>query len=332
MDKPLTITVAVPTYRRGEVLLSTLRALLAHHEFDELLVVDQTEVPDETLRLVFAQITTAAHVRWLPHTPPGVVGAMNRALREASGDVVLFLDDDIEPQPGLLAAHRAALRRFPDAWAVSGRVTQAGGGHQRPTLNVQPPTAQGNPEHRTPNTSLDAEERGGGLRQDLNFDFDGEKSAWVTNVMAGNLSVWREKALAFGGFDENFIPPVSYRFETDFAKRIFAAGGRIRYEPAAAILHLRSPRGGTRTRGSHLTSGSPLHGVGDYYYALKHGCGWERVRYMIRRPFREVRTKFHLLHPWWIPIKFIGEIRAMLLALKLWKGVKSRATNRGHQT
>jgi hypothetical protein len=38
---------------------------------------------------------------------------------------------------------------------------------------------------------------------------------------------------------------------------------------------------------------------------------------MLRRPFREVCTRFHLRHPWYIPVKFIGEIRAMFAAIHL---------------
>ena len=135
--------------------------------------------------------------------------------------------------------------------------------------------------------------------------------------MAGNLSVKKEAALRAGGFDENFIPPVSFRFETEFARRLIAAGGKIRFEPSASIRHLRAGQGGTRTQGSHLSSASPVHGVGDYYYALRCGRGLERIGYMLFRPFREVRTRFHGSHPWFIPVKWIGELRAFMLACQL---------------
>lgn len=170
----------------------------------------------------------------------------------------------------------------------------------------------------------------GSLRADLDFRFSGGNPDWVTNVMAGNLSVKRERALDVGAFDGNFIPPVAYRFETEFAKRLVAAGGRIRFEPAASIRHLRAARGGTRSHGSHLSSASPVHGVGDYYYALRCGRGWERLRYMARRPFREVRTRFHLRHPWYIPVKLVGELRALLLALRLYRqGPRLLSTTNG---
>ena len=40
---------------------------------------------------------------------------------------------------------------------------------------------------------------------------------------------------------------------------------------------------------------------------------------MACRPFREVRTRFHLRHPWFVPVKLLGEMRALLLALRLWR-------------
>jgi len=334
------ITVVIPTYRRDAVLVDSIRYLLTLDEpADELLVIDQTSEHDEETTARLAVWDQAGDIRWIRQAPPGVVGAMNRGLREARGDIVLFLDDDIVPAEGLVAAHRQAHLKHPEAWAVVGRVLQP--------EDCRPQTADRRPQtdglcwiNRELNELFELGEdsqqavnpsflirairkiRGSFaseslLRRDLGFRFSGTEPAWVENVMAGNLSVRREEALAIGGFDENFIPPVSFRFETDFAKRIVNAGGRIRFEPQASIRHLRAAHGGTRSQGSHLASASPLHGVGDYYYALKHGRGWERAWYLSKRPFREVCTTFHLRHPWWIPVKFVGELRALVLALRL---------------
>ncbi|MFU8781177.1 MAG: glycosyltransferase family A protein [Kiritimatiellia bacterium] len=49
---------------------------------------------------------------------------MNRGLREATGDIVLFLDDDIIPHEHLVAGHRQAYVGHPEAWAVVGQVRQ----------------------------------------------------------------------------------------------------------------------------------------------------------------------------------------------------------------
>ena len=206
------ISIVIPTYNRGEVLVDTLSALLAMTGYHELIVVDQTDIRDQAVEAKLHAWQTEGKIRMIRHQPPGVVAAMNRGLREAAGDIVLFLDDDIEPRPELLEAHSSALLAHPEAWAVVGRVKQ--------------------PEGRSQKSEVRGRGAGVGclgLRDDLDFDFDSDEPASITNVMAGNLSVRREMALALGGFDENFSPPVSFRFETEFAKRVIAVGGIIRY-------------------------------------------------------------------------------------------------------
>jgi len=299
------VSVVVPTYQRGAVLLQTLCDLEdLPVRPDEIVAVDQTPEYDPEIEEALAQRHRNGIIRRIRPDKPSITAAMNRGLREAEGDIVLFLDDDIIPDANLIRAHLETYEKFPEAWAVVGQVIQPE--DRRAERREQRAEGRG---HQPPAAS--------DLRRDLDFKFNGTVPAWVENVIACNLSVKRERALALGGFDENFIPPVSYRFETEFAKRLIAAGGKIRFEPSASIRHLRAPAGGTRSLGSHLTSGSPLHGVGDYYYALCCGKGRERMAYMLRRPFREVCTQFHLRHPWWIPVKFYGELRAMILAVRL---------------
>jgi GT2 family glycosyltransferase len=361
------LSVVIPTYRRGPVLLDTIRYLLEMPErLQEILIVDQTEELPPAIEEFFQWLETGRAgfsndwkisvekfqgletgiIRRVTLPEPSIPHAMNTGLQEATGEIVLFLDDDIVPDENLIRAHVETYEKFPEARAVVGQVLQPEDGFQVSevrgqrsetslstialasvegqttetpnselrTLNEEPESQIRNQELRTAN-----KEQKPNLRRDLNFRFNSAEPAWVENVMAGNLSVKREFALQVGGFDENFIPPVSFRFETEFARRLVAAGGRIRFAPAASIRHLRAGQGGTRSQGTHLTSASPLHGAGDYYYALRCGKGMERVGYILQRPFREVRTKFHLTHPWFIPVKFIGEMRAMILAFQLYK-------------
>lgn len=291
-------SIVIPTYRRGAVLLQSVRLLLQQDPVaDEILVVDQTPRHDVDIEAQLAAWERGGLVRWIRRATPSITAAMNGGLLAAKGDWVLFLDDDTVPSDGLVAGHAAAVASHPEAWAVAGQVLQPG---------------------ESPSEAC-AETRTRFLWQDLEFRFNGARPGWVTNGMAGNLCVRREKAIALGGFDEQFGPPVAYRFETEFAKRIIQHGGKIWFEPKASVRHLRTPSGGTRSQGSHLTSPSPVHGVGDYYYALRCGRGWERAWYMVRRPFREVGTRFHLCHPWWIPVKIVGELRALALALRLYR-------------
>lgn len=276
------ITVAIPTYNRGAILVETLAHLRALDP-PEILVVDQT--PPESA-------ATLPDVRVIRLPEPSIPHAMNVALESAAHEIVLFLDDDVIPSPGLLRQHLAA-HEDPKVWAVVGQVLQPG----------QEPVHAG----ARPRTDL----------ADLAFPFHSDTACTVENVMAGNLSVKRRKALAIGGFDENFTG-VAYRFETDFARRIVAAGGIIRFAPQASIRHLQIATGGVRTYGDHRTSSSSAHSIGDYYFGRLHAPSF--LRYALSRLRKNVLTRYHLTHPWFLPAKLLGELRGLLGSARLVRG------------
>ncbi|KAA5543823.1 glycosyltransferase [Roseiconus nitratireducens] len=292
-ESQVDVSIVIPTLGRERVLVETLQSLLRlASAADELLVIDQSAAHDAETDERLSAWHASGSIRWIRLTPPSITRAMNHGLRQARSPLVLFLDDDIRPHPNLVASHRRAHCQSRQLWATVGQVIQ--------------------PWQRA--ECLDPPRKRTGLRLDEDFPFHSTREMPVHNVMAGNLCVNRDRALALGGFDEQF-QGAAFRFETEFARRLEKAGGEIRFLGDAGIDHLRVAKGGTRTAGSHLTSASPLHGVGDHYYAMLHAATRSEARsYCFRRIVREVRTRFHLTHPWWIPVKLVGEIRAYRLA------------------
>jgi GT2 family glycosyltransferase len=285
------LTIAIPTYERGAVLCDTIEYLLALPErADEIVIVDQTREHPPTVAAKLHAFEKARAIRIIRLPAPSIPVAMNIALREARNAHVLFLDDDIIPSPRLVATHEAALREQ-GIWAVVGQVLQPG---------------------EEPSHFDEAVLRRGAVR-DLEFRFTHDTACDVQNVMAGNLSVHRDKLLSIGGFDERYTA-VAYRFESDLALRIVKAGGRIRYVPAASIRHLKAPGGGVRMWGDHRSSASPAHSMGDYFFARRHVRGfWP---YVARRLRANVLTRYHLTHPWAILPKLVGEVRGLLAAMR----------------
>ena len=276
------ITVAIPTYNRGAMVVETVERLFAlNPPPDAIVIADQSRDPNETL----LRWNDQKKIRLIRLDLPSIPQAMNQALLAADTPLVLYLDDDVDPSPGLIAAH---LRAHEDAraWVVVGQVLQPG------------QTAQSLPQ------PLD----------DLEFQFNHDRGRFLTNVMAGNLSVKRERALEIGGFDENFVG-AAHRFETDFALRISEAGGQIWFSPEATLRHLKLASGGLRSYGDHRSSPSPAHSVGDYYFALHHRPSF--WRYALQRLRKNVVTRYHLRHPWMIATKLVGEFRGMMLGHRL---------------
>jgi GT2 family glycosyltransferase len=296
------LTIAIPTLNRGGILVETIERLLALEPRAEAIVIaDQTVAhpPDVEARL--RAWHDAGDIRWLRLPKASIPRAMNEALLAATTPLVLFFDDDIIPDPRIAGAHIEA-HRDPAIWAVAGQVLQPG---------------------EEPGTFDDPED-------DLEFKFRESRGRFLVNVMAGNLSVKRDRALAIGGFDENFTG-AAYRFETDFAMRVAAAGGTILFEPAASIRHLKLSIGGLRSFGDHRAASSPAHTAGDYYFALHHVGGF--WRYAARRVAKNVLTRYHAAHPWTIPAKLAGEARGLMLARGLFrKGRQLRRVHDGDRT
>lgn len=93
-----TMTVAICTRDRADSLLRCVRSVVAQSVVPaELIVVDDGRLSPQD-RDAIARTCLPAGVRptILHKTKPGLPGSRNLAVRHARGDVVLFLDDDVE--------------------------------------------------------------------------------------------------------------------------------------------------------------------------------------------------------------------------------------------
>ena len=117
-----TLTVAICTRNRPEELLAALQSLeRQEYPADEVLVVDngcQREVRD----LVDSMFPQA---RYIAERLPGLDFARNRALAEATGEVIAFLDDDAEVDPFWVRSILECFATFPEAGAVTGLILPA---------------------------------------------------------------------------------------------------------------------------------------------------------------------------------------------------------------
>lgn len=118
------ISVIVPTRNNGNRIGATLRHLFhqtilpAHYE---IVVVDNgsSDNTEETLSQLQKE---AVNLRWVKELNAGRAHARNRGISESLGEVVLFLDDDIEVEANHLESHLAYHAQSSGPVAVIGRV------------------------------------------------------------------------------------------------------------------------------------------------------------------------------------------------------------------
>lgn len=230
MQKAIRISVLIPTLGRKKELIDTLLALRDQTVLpDEIVVVDQNVPSFPEVDELCSRFESVRHVR----TPtPGVALNYNLALKHATSEVVLYLDDDIVPDRQLVERHLANYKKANSPGAmplggVAGRVLQPDGDPDPRTIGVF------GRYHRWSGT--------------ITARFNATRESDVEISPGGNMSFYRDVLLNVGGFDLGFGGN-GYFFETDGSLRVHRAGYRIVFDPKAELRHLMAPAGGARIR------------------------------------------------------------------------------------
>ena len=211
------VSVVIPTYNRWDKLRRVLdgyRDQSIGAATFEVLVCDDGST-DETPERVRAYSEDAPYTLRLLSAPnSGPATARNRGLRSAEAPLVVLTDDDCVPHPDLLARHLASTRQG---------VSTIGYIEWHPEIDVTPFMAFLSPGYR------------------FNFaQIDDPQDATFRCYYTANVSVWRDDALALGGFDEHF-PAAAYE-DIELGYRLHKAGVRLVYDELAIIYHLHEMR------------------------------------------------------------------------------------------
>ena len=213
----LSASVVVCTRNRRN-LLATCLASLAEQVLEGLEVVVVDNGSSDATAAWLPEWRDAGPHRVIATEPvAGLSRARNRGLDSASGDVVLFLDDDALASVSWAVRHLSA---YSDECVVA-----VGGPIVLAFPHGRPPWAVPQLEHWW--SRLDHGDEPGPFPP-------------PHGPYGANMSVRRASALAVGGFD-----PALGRAgrsllsseEADLFERLWAAGGAVRYEPGAVVVH-----------------------------------------------------------------------------------------------
>ena len=205
------LSVVVPTYNRQERLLRALDALAGQDvevPYEIVVVSDgSTDGTDEALEgldlgvpLVTARQENA-----------GPSAARNRAVELARGEILVFVDDDIIADRGLLSAHLAAQRAHEGGVVVTG-----------PMLTPD--------DHRMTAWVRWEQDR---LERQYDDLAAGRYEATGRLFYTGNASVPRALVVDAGGFDTRFRRAE----DLELGLRMLDAGAAFRFVPAARGFH-----------------------------------------------------------------------------------------------
>jgi glycosyltransferase involved in cell wall biosynthesis len=217
------ISVVVCTHNRRALLEHAVRSLagqdLAADQY-EVIVVDNAST-DGTREAVAVLQASTTNLLYVYEPAPGLSNARNAGVRDAHGEIVAFLDDDAQAEPGWLTALVASFDGRP-------RRPLCAGGPVVPIWERLPPRWL--PDFAL--ASLSIVDYGQAARE---LDFPRE---WLAGC---NMAFDRDFLLCSGGFDPRLGRKGDRLLgneELAAFRAVVAAGGVIRYEPAAAVRHL----------------------------------------------------------------------------------------------
>lgn len=226
-EKFPSLTVAICTKDRPDNVRRCLTSLLALQQPNnqppkfEILVVDNAPSDASTHKL----IESMPNVRYTREPKPGLDFARNKAVQEATGELLAFLDDDVVVDRQWLIGLQEAWAENPDAAAFTGLVLPY-------ELETQ---AQIIFEHR------------GGFRRGFEKIRYGQSLAGNPSYPAGagifgagcNMTFRRQILLDVGGFDEALDTgkPLPGGGDLDIFYRVVRAGYPLVYEPLYLVYH-----------------------------------------------------------------------------------------------
>lgn len=241
------LSVVIPTYRREGVLRDTLKSVLQQdYPHFEVIVVDQTPQHEPDTQALLDLLATEGKITRYTVNWASLPAARNYAIERCSGEIVVFIDDDVELPPGFLQAHGRNYPTRSDVGAVAGRVFDRMKLAESDGLVIEalPPQAM------DPGIAW--------YHIDLVHTV---KPQQVLTARGCNMSFRRELFDKFGlRFDERFYGS-AVREESDFCLHIRATGLIIWYDPAAHLVHL-----GEETGGCHDISTRSLNYQLNFYH------------------------------------------------------------------
>ena len=214
------LSVVIPTYNRCESLRVTLEALKRQEPveggFEVVVVSDGATDSTDSLLVGWAAANLPFKFRPIFQKNAGPAQARNRGVDEATGEVIVFLDDDVEPLPGCLKGHAERHQRDPKLVLIG-------------PMSPDP--------HREPKEPVWIAWEHAMLQK----QYDSWKSkVWAEeecgphNFYTGNASVRREYIQAVGGFDEGFTRQEDVELATRMERTCEL---HFRFDPALGALH-----------------------------------------------------------------------------------------------
>jgi GT2 family glycosyltransferase len=206
------LSVVIPTHNR----LDRLKRVLAELErqtyaLDDFEVIVVSDGSSDGTNEYLATAHTRLRFRYATQPNQGVAAARNQGLKQAAGDLILFIDDDVFPAPQLIAEHVRIHAEQPDDVVVLGPMLTPDEIMMAPWVRWEQAM----------------------LTKQYQAMLAGKYQPSARQFYTGNTSLARAQLVAAGGFDESFRRAE----DVELAYRLAQRGLQFVFNPNAIGYH-----------------------------------------------------------------------------------------------
>jgi GT2 family glycosyltransferase len=230
---PPKVSIIIPTRDRHELLVGCIEAVLKRTDYPdiEVLIADNDSIEAETINL-FDRLRIDKRVRVLSCPGPFNYSAINNAaVREATGDIVVLLNNDIDVIGSDWLSELVSIAVRPEVGAVGAKLLYADDTVQHAGVVLGTGSFDGGPGVAGHFGSRDG-------RADIGYFGQNVLGRDLSAVTGACLAVRREVFQRLGGLDEQNLA-IAFN-DVDFCLRIRASGLRVIWTPYAELYHLES--------------------------------------------------------------------------------------------
>ncbi len=211
------VSVVIPTKNRSALVAQAIDCIESQtipRDRYEVIVVDN-DSSDDTQAVLEKKARIYSNLRYGIQEKRGAAATRNAGLRMAKGDLILFIDDDVQAEPKLIASHLGYQKKNPGA-SVIGAVTIPWGETREPFRRYLR-------DHRILNPYTPS-------KGPIDFSY----------YHTSNVSTPAESLIKVGGFNEAFS--IYGMEDIELGYRLEKSGSRMIFAPEAKAVHYRFPQ------------------------------------------------------------------------------------------
>lgn len=225
------LSVIIPTRNRARSICIALESLtrqsISQDDFETIVVDNGSNDNTKEVVTKYKNEHPKHNIRYFYDEIPGLLTGRHRGAREAKGEILVFIDDDIYADKGWLSAIADTFNRYPDVHLVGGKCL--------PKYETEPPVWLNYFWHSLPD--------GGKMLGGLSLcDFGEEEKEISPSLVWGlNYSIRKKSLYALGGFNPDTVPMTYQPFQGDgesgLSSKAIKKGYKAFYQPKALVYH-----------------------------------------------------------------------------------------------